>query len=326
MISASHLSKSFGSTLAVNDVSFEVTRGEVLGFLGPNGAGKTTTMRILTCYHPADSGTATIAGFDVFENPLEVRKLIGYLPENNPLYMDMGMVDYLEFIAKVRNIIPSKRKEKIKHVIELCGLREELGKDIGELSKGFRQRVGLAQVLIHDPDILILDEPTIGLDPTQIIEIRELIKRIGKEKTIILSSHILPEVSATCDRIIIIHQGEIVGSGTPEEMASKAKEGEIIYITIRGPLREVQAKLHAMEKIKEFKKISEKEDGLTQFEIKSEIGVDLSEELFFLVSQNGWSLTELRKETANLENIFLQLTTKEGYQDAKHPYHLSKRV
>jgi len=326
MISASHLSKSFGSTLAVNDVSFEVTRGEVLGFLGPNGAGKTTTMRILTCYHPADSGTATIAGFDVFENPLEVRKLIGYLPENNPLYMDMGMVDYLEFIAKVRNIISSKRKEKIKHVIELCGLREELGKDIGELSKGFRQRVGLAQVLIHDPDILILDEPTIGLDPTQIIEIRELIKRIGKEKTIILSSHILPEVSATCDRIIIIHQGEIVGSGTPEEMASKAKEGEIIYITIRGPLREVQAKLHAMEKIKEFKKIGEKEDGLTQFEIKSEIGVDLSEELFFLVSQNGWSLTELRKETANLENIFLQLTTKEGYQDAKHPYHLSKRV
>jgi len=326
MISASHLSKSFGSTLAVNDVSFEVTRGEVLGFLGPNGAGKTTTMRILTCYHPADSGTATIAGFDVFENPLEVRKLIGYLPENNPLYMDMGMVDYLEFIAKVRNIISSKRKEKIKHVIELCGLREELGKDIGELSKGFRQRVGLAQVLIHDPDILILDEPTIGLDPTQIIEIRELIKRIGKEKTIILSSHILPEVSATCDRIIIIHQGEIVGSGTPEEMASKAKGGEIIYITIRGPLQEVQAKLEAMKRVKEFKKIGEKEDGLTQFEIKSDIGIDLSEELFFLVSQNGWSLTELRKETANLENIFLQLTTKEGYQDAKHPYHLSKRV
>ncbi|KPJ58062.1 MAG: ABC transporter [Deltaproteobacteria bacterium DG_8] len=312
MISASHLSKSFGSTLAVNDVSFEVTRGEVLGFLGPNGAGKTTTMRILTCYHPADSGTATIAGFDVLENPLEVRKLIGYLPENNPLYMDMGIVDYLEFIAKVRNILPSKRKEKIKHVIELCGLREELGKDIGELSKGFRQRVGLAQALIHDPDILILDEPTIGLDPTQIIEIRELIKRIGKEKTIIFCSHILPEVSATCDRIIIIHQGEIVGSGTPEEMASKGKGGETIYITIRGPLQEVQAKLQTMEKVKEFKKIGEKEDGLTQFEIKSDIGIDLSEELFFLVAQNGWSLTELRKETANLENIFLQLTTKEG--------------
>lgn len=312
MISASHLSKSFGTTLALKDVSFEVKKGEVLGFLGPNGAGKTTAMRILTCYHPADSGTASIAGFDVSENPLEVRKLIGYLPENNPLYMDMGIVDYLKFVAKVRNIPSSQRKEKIKRVIELCGLREEIGKDIGELSKGFRQRVGLAQVLIHDPDILILDEPTIGLDPTQIIEIRELIKKIGKEKTIILSSHILPEVSATCDRIIIIHQGNIVGSGTPEEMARKAKVGETIYITIRGPLQEVQAKLEAMEKIKEFKKIGEKEDGINQFEIKSEIGVDLSEELFFLVSQNGWSLTELRKETANLENIFLQLTTKEG--------------
>ncbi len=312
MITASHLSKNFGPTKALKDVSFEVKKGEVLGFLGPNGAGKTTTMRILACYHPANSGTATIAGFDVFENPLEVRKLIGYLPENNPLYMDMGVVDYLEFIAKIRAIPPSKRKEQIRHVIELCGLRKELGKDIGELSKGFCQRVGLAQALIHDPDILILDEPTIGLDPTQIIEIRELIKKIGKEKTIILSSHILPEVSATCDRIIIIHQGEIVGSGTPEEMANESKGEEIIYITIRGPLQEIQSKLEAMEKIKEFKKIGGKEDGLNQFEIKSDIGVDLSEELFFLVAQNGWSLTELHKETANLENIFLQLTTKEG--------------
>jgi ABC-2 type transport system ATP-binding protein len=312
MITASHLSKNFGPTKALKDVSFEVKKGEVLGFLGPNGAGKTTTMRILACYHPASSGTATIAGFDVFENPLEVRKLIGYLPENNPLYMDMGVIDYLEFIAKIRAIPPSKRKEQIRHVIELCGLRKELGKDIGELSKGFRQRVGLAQVLIHDPNILILDEPTIGLDPTQIIEIRELIKKIGKEKTIILSSHILPEVSATCDRIIIIHQGEIVGSGTPEEMANESKGEEIIYITIRGPLQGIQSKLEAMEKIKEFKKIGGKEDGLNQFEIKSAMGVDLSEELFFLVAQNGWSLTELHKETANLENIFLQLTTKEG--------------
>jgi ABC-2 type transport system ATP-binding protein len=269
-------------------------------------------MRILACYHPADSGTATIAGFDVFDDPLEVRKLIGYLPENNPLYMDMGIVDYLEFISKVRAIPPSKRKDQIRHVIELCGLQKELGKDIGELSKGFRQRVGLAQALIHDPDILILDEPTIGLDPTQIIEIRELIKKIGKEKTIILSSHILPEVSATCDRIIIIHQGEIVGSGTPEEMASKSKGGEIIYITIRGPLQEIQSKLGSMEKIKEFKKIGEKENGLNQFEIKSAVGVDLSEELFLLVVQNGWSLTELHQEKANLENIFLQLTTKEA--------------
>ncbi len=312
MINARHLAKNFGPTMALKEITFEVAKGEVLGFLGPNGAGKTTTMRILTCYHPADTGTATIAGFDVFENPLEVRKLIGYLPENNPLYTDMGIVDYLDFIARVRGIPSSRKREQIKYVIELCGLQSELRKDIGELSKGYRQRVGLAQALIHDPDILILDEPTIGLDPTQIIEIRELIKAIGKEKTIILSSHILPEVSATCDRIIIISQGEIVGTGTPEEMAARAKGGEIIYITVRGPFEEVQQKLKTLKNVKEVVLCINRGEGLNQFEIKSDIGIDLSEELFFLVSQNGWSLTELYKETANLEDIFLQLTTKEG--------------
>ena len=312
MINARHLSKNFGPTRALQDITFEVAKGEVLGFLGPNGAGKTTTMRILTCYHPADTGTATIAGFDVFENPLEVRRLIGYLPENNPLYTDMGIVDYLEFIAHVRGIPSSKKRAQIKYVVELCGLQSELRKDIGELSKGYRQRVGLAQALIHDPDILILDEPTIGLDPTQIIEIRELIKTIGGEKTIILSSHILPEVSATCDRIIIINQGEIVGSGIPEEMAARAKGGEITYITIRGPLEKVQQKLKTVDTIKEVINCTSKGEGLNQFEIKSDIGVDLSEELFFLVTHNGWSLTELYKEVANLEDIFLKLTTKEG--------------
>ena len=311
MINAKHLAKNFGPTMALKEITFEVAKGEVLGFLGPNGAGKTTTMRILTCYHPADTGTATIAGFDVFENPLEVRKLIGYLPENNPLYTDMGIVDYLQFIAQIRGIPSSKKRNQIQYVIELCGLHNELRKDIGQLSKGYKQRVGLAQALIHDPDILILDEPTIGLDPTQIIEIRELIKTIGKEKTIILSSHILPEVSATCDRIIIINQGEIVGSGKPEEMAARAKGGEITYITIRGPLEEVQQKLKTVDTIKEVINCTNKGEGLNQFEIKSDIGVDLSEELFLLVTHNGWSLTELYKEAANLEDIFLKLTTKE---------------
>ena len=311
MIKAQHLSKSFGPTVALKDITFEVKKCEVLGFLGPNGAGKTTTMRILTCYHPADSGTATIAGFDVFENPLDVRKQIGYLPENNPLYTDMGIIDYLQFIADIRDIPASRKRKQISHVIELCGLQGELQKDIGELSKGYRQRVGLAQSLLHDPEILILDEPTIGLDPTQIIEIRELIKNIGKEKTIILSSHILPEVSATCDRIIIINRGEIVGSGTPAEMASRAKGGEITRITIRGPSSEVRQCLEALDDVKEVVQHEEKGDGLTQFAIKSNVGVDLSEELFHLVVQKGWSLTELYKETANLEDIFLQLTTKE---------------
>jgi ABC-2 type transport system ATP-binding protein len=226
--------------------------------------------------------------------------------------MDMGIVDYLEFIATIRAIPSSQKRKQIKHVIDLCGLRGELRKDIGELSKGFRQRVGLAQALLHDPAILILDEPTIGLDPTQIIEIRELIKKIGKEKTIILSSHILPEVSATCDRIIIINRGEIVGSGTPEEMALSAKAGEITYITIRAPLQEVQEKLKTLEKINEIIYIAGEETGLNQFEIKSAVGIDVCEDLFFLVAQNGWSLTELYQKTANLEDIFLQLTMNEG--------------
>jgi len=224
----------------------------------------------------------------------------------------MGIVDYLEFIATIRAIPSSQKRKQIKHVIDLCGLRAELRKDIGELSKGFRQRVGLAQALLHDPAILILDEPTIGLDPTQIIEIRELIKKIGKEKTIILSSHILPEVSATCDRIIIINRGEIVGSGTPEEMALSAKAGEITYITIRAPLQEVQEKLKTLEKINEIIYIAGEETGLNQFEIKSAVGIDVCEDLFFLVAQNGWSLTELYQKTANLEDIFLQLTMNEG--------------
>ncbi len=312
MIKAKQLSKNFGPTVALKDVTFEVKKGEVLGFLGPNGAGKTTTMRVLTCYHPADSGTATIAGFDVVENSLEVRKRIGYLPENNPLYMDMGIADYLAFIAGIRGIPAAKRRDQIRRVVELCGLRGELRKEIGELSKGFRQRVGLAQALLHDPDILILDEPTIGLDPTQIIEIRELIKNIGREKTIILSSHILPEVSATCDRIIIISRGEIVGSGTPGEMAAKARGGEVIHISIRGPQQQIREKLKALEKVKTVEATRDSDGDLNHFEIVSPSGTDISEQLFFLVAHNGWSLTELYQDTANLEDIFLQLTTGEA--------------
>ena len=269
-------------------------------------------MRVLTCYHPADSGTATIAGFDVAEDSLEVRKKIGYLPENNPLYMDMGIIDYLEFIASIRGLAPAKRRDRIRRVVDLCGLRGELSKEIGELSKGFRQRVGLAQALLHDPDILILDEPTIGLDPTQIIEIRELIKNIGREKTIILSSHILPEVAATCDRIIIISRGEIVGSGTPEEMAAKSRGGEVIHISIRGPQGQIREKLKALDKVKAVETAHDSDGDLHHFEIVSPPGANISEQLFFLVAQNGWSLTELHKDTANLEDIFLQLTTGEA--------------
>lgn len=311
MIEVKNLSKKFGNIVAVNGVSFTVNKGEVVGLLGPNGAGKTTTMRIVTCYLPATSGTALVAGFDVFENSLEVRKRVGYLPENAPLYLDMPVLDFLQFISAIRGIPKQETKSRIRKMVEVCGLESVINRDIGELSKGFRQRVGLAQSLIHDPEILILDEPTVGLDPTQIIEIRELIKEIGKEKTVILSSHILPEVSATCNRIIIIHKGEIVGSGTPDEMAQSSKKSEIIHITIKGPLEDIQRQLNGFPEVKEFK-VASRDDGVNSFEIKSELGVDLSERLFFMVVNNRWVLTELKKEIVNLEEIFLKLTTEEA--------------
>jgi ABC-2 type transport system ATP-binding protein len=311
MIDVRNLSKKFGNIVAVNGITFTVNRGEVVGLLGPNGAGKTTTMRIITCYLPASSGTALVAGFDVFNDSLEVRRRVGYLPENAPLYLDMPVLDFLQFISAIRGIPKQETKSRIRKMVEVCGLESVINRDIGELSKGFRQRVGLAQSLIHDPEILILDEPTVGLDPTQIIEIRELIKEIGKEKTVILSSHILPEVSATCNRIIIIHKGEIVGSGTPDEMAQSSKKSEIIHITIKGPLEDIQRQLNGIPEVKEFK-VASRDDGVNSFEIKSELGVDLSEKLFFMVVNNRWILTELKKETINLEDIFLKLTTEES--------------
>jgi len=310
MINVENLRKTFGSTIAVDGISFEVKKGEVVGFLGPNGAGKSTTMRILTCYLLADSGKATIAGFDVNTQSVEVRKHIGYLPENNPLYTDIGVIEFLQFVASIRHIPKGQIKKRLSEIIEICGLESVAYKDIGELSKGYRQRVGLAQALIHDPEILVLDEPTIGLDPHQIIEIRNLIKEIGKQKTIILSSHILPEVSATCSRLLIINKGRLVGSGTPEEVSGLIKGEETIFITIKGPLESIREKLDTLKGVKEYK-VLDKKDGFNQFEIKTEKGIDLREELFHMVSNNGWSLNELYKKTLNLEEVFLELTTEE---------------
>ncbi len=311
MIEVEHLAKRFGPTVALRDVSFRVDKGEVVGFLGPNAAGKTTTMRILTCYLPADSGKAAVAGYDVFEHPLEVRRQLGYLPENTPLYSDMGVLEYLDFVADIRRIPQQKRQKRMKEIVEVCGLQPQIYKDIGELSRGFRQRVGLAQALIHDPEILILDEPTVGLDPIQIIEIRELIKEIGKEKTVILSSHILPEVSATCDRVVIIHEGEIVGSGTPEELAQKSEGGETVHVTIRGPIDAINERLGKESDFKEFRKVGQEEEGVHQFEVRSDMGKDIREKLFSIVAASGWSLMELRHDALDLEDIFKRLTTKE---------------
>ena len=311
MIEVKNLTKRYGATVAVNDVSFDAKAGEVLGFLGPNGAGKTTTMRILTCYLSADAGTAKVGGYDVFEESIEVRKQIGYLPESAPLYTDMGVLDYLNFIAQIRNIPKSQRKERIREVIDICGLEKVIQKDIGELSKGYRQRLGLSQALIHAPSILILDEATSGLDPSQIIEIRNLIKEIGKEKMIIFSSHILPEVSATCSRILIINEGRLVANGTPEELAGRAKGQEFVHISIRGPREEIEAKLNELSFVSDFKCVKP-DDEILGYRIASQKGKSAAEEIFQFVVDNHWSLTELRQETVSLEDVFLQLTGSES--------------
>ena len=307
MIEVKNLTKRYGPTVAVDNVSFSAKSGEVLGFLGPNGAGKTTTMRVLTCYLSADEGNATVDGYDVFDQSVEVRKRIGYLPESAPLYTDMGVIDYLKFIAQVRDIPKSQRQQRTKEVIDICGLESVIQKDVGELSKGYRQRLGLAQSLIHDPPILIMDEPTSGLDPNQIIEIRNLIKEIGKEKMIIFSTHILPEVSATCSRILIINNGKIVANGSPESLADRAKGGQVVDITIRGPSDEIESKLQDLNFVNEFDRVNTV-DGLFSYRIASEKGSNPAEELFQFVVQNGWSLTELRQESVSLEDVFRELT------------------
>lgn len=310
MIEVRELTKSYGTTLAVDQVTFDAHPGEVLGFLGPNGAGKTTTMRILTCYLSADAGSASVAGYDVFEESVEVRKHIGYLPESAPLYADMGVIEYLNFMTQVRDIPKSQRKERIRTVIDTCGLEDVIQKDIGELSKGYRQRVGLAQSLIHDPPILILDEPTSGLDPSQIIEIRNLIKDIGQEKLVLFSTHILPEVSATCSRILIINNGKIVANGTPAELSSQAKGDEIVHITIRGTHETIDAQLNALEFVSQWNCVGT-DDGTVSYKINASQGSDAAEALFHIVVENGWSLTELRQESIDLEDVFLNLTHKE---------------
>lgn len=313
MIKVRNLTKRYGATLAVNNISFDAEAGEVLGLLGPNGAGKTTTMRILTCYMPADEGTATVADFDIHEQSVEVRKRMGYLPENAPLYTDMGVVDYLNFIAEVRAIPKDKRSGRVKEMMDICGLETVVRKNIGELSKGFRQRVGLAQALIHDPDILILDEPTAGLDPNQIVEIRDLIKRLGAEKTVILSTHILPEVEATCDRAVIINEGSIVASGTTGELLNMGESGDTVHIQIRGLPWRIESELSAMTQVASFKKVDEPEPELHRYEIKSGYNSEnITEDLFRMVVENNWSLAELRKVSASLEDVFRQLTTSDS--------------
>lgn len=310
MIEVKNLTKFYNENKALSDISFSIQKGEIVGFLGPNGAGKTTTMKILTCFISASSGEAKIAGLDVFEKPDEVRRKIGYLPESNPLYTEMNVYEYLGFIADMHDIAKTKRDDKIKKTIEICGLAPKIRSEISELSKGYKQRVGLAQALIHDPDILILDEPTTGLDPNQIVEIRSLIKQIGKEKTILLSTHILPEVEATCDRVIIINKGEIVASGTPQELKGQGEGQPKIVLHIEGSEDQSINVLKSISGVTLAKKLKNIGRNINEFEVETEKGLDLRKEINHTLIKNNLELLEMRRDAMSLENIFAKLTKK----------------
>jgi ABC-2 type transport system ATP-binding protein len=314
MIQVENLTKRYGATTAVDDVSFTVNTGEILGFLGPNGAGKTTTMKILTCFMPATQGRITIDSMDVFDRSLEVRRRIGYLPESAPLYTDMNVTEYLCFVAGIRGIPKNELKSRLDNIVNVCGLTEVRRKEIGELSKGFKQRVGLAQAMIHNPDILILDEPTSGLDPNQIVEIRNLIKQLGEEKTVILSTHILPEVQATCDRVLIISRGKLVADGTPNELTSQFHGDEQIQLAVSGTTPDLlRSALTALPGIAWLEVTPGKEMAVR---ITAERGMDLREPLFRCIVDQGWTLLELHRERTSLEQVFRQLTGAEAKSHA----------
>jgi ABC-2 type transport system ATP-binding protein len=308
MIEIKNLTKKFGQNLVLDNISFSVEKGEILGFLGPNGAGKSTTMKIITSFWLPTSGQVLIDGLDMAKDSLSARKKIGYLPETVPLYEDMRVFEYLKFIAEIRGLSKGEAKIRVKEVVSICGLGKVLRQPIEELSKGYRQRVGLAQAIMHQPDILILDEPTTGLDPNQIVEIRDLIKTIGREKTVIFSTHILSEVSATCDRVIIINNGKIVGQGSPGELMKKSGGAEIIYVKIRGLKNEVEKKLKEMENVINVKVKDKEAEDIYGYEIEPRAGVDLREYLSLTVMKNNWSILEFSKKSASLENAFRELT------------------
>ncbi len=315
MIRVEHLTRNYGPRVAVADVTFDVGKGEVLGFLGPNGAGKTTTMRILTGYLPPSGGRAEVAGFDVATQSLQARAKIGYLPETVPLYPDMSVRSYLDFMGKIKGA--KDRRREVDRAMEKARIAHRAGDQIGKLSKGLRQRVGLAQALLGDPPVLILDEPTSGLDPKQIIETRNLIRSLGGEHTLILSTHILPEVAVTCSRIVIIANGRVVAEDTPENLDRRLKGAESIAVTVRGPREQVTRTLKSVPRVLS---VQAESDGngkatagsLASFTVQSEVGADIREALASAVVQGGFGLMELRPAHLSLEEIFLQLTTTEA--------------
>jgi ABC-2 type transport system ATP-binding protein len=316
MIKVENLTKRYARTVAVDNVSFEVSKGQIVGFLGPNGAGKTTTMRVLTCFLPPTDGTAEVAGFDVVKQPMEVKRRIGYLPESPPLYPEMEVVEYLRFVGRLKGLAKGEVDRRVSEVSERCRVSEVRTKLISKLSKGFRQRVGLAQAIIHNPDVLILDEPTAGLDPKQIIETRQLIKALAGEHTIILSTHILPEVEQTCERVVIINQGQVVATDTVENLTSRLRGVESVAIEVSaagGDLNPSQVQ-QRLEQVSGVSRVMPREsrDGRARFEVESLQGRHIRPELARAVVESGWNLHELHAMAFSLEEVFLQLTAADA--------------
>jgi ABC-2 type transport system ATP-binding protein len=308
MIEVRGVTKSFGTMRALDDVSFRIDRGEILGFLGPNGAGKSTTMKIITTFLAPDTGSVTVDGIDVLEQPLEVRRRIGYLPENVPLYLDMNVSEYLEFVGRARGLDGVRLRDRMDWCVEACGLKGEFKKNIGELSKGYRQRTGLAQALIHDPDILILDEPTSGLDPLQILGIRELIRSLAGSKTIIFSTHILQEVGPVTDRVVIINEGGIIADGHLDDLQREAMGTKRLFVGARQEAATIETALQGLDEVSEVRPM-ETVDGAS-FEVRGPFDADLIGAVDRLARGNNWDLTRLHESPYSLEDTFIALTRK----------------
>jgi ABC-2 type transport system ATP-binding protein len=316
VIFVEHLTKVYGQTLAVDHISFEVPAGQIVGFLGPNGAGKSTTLKILTCYMPPTSGGAKINGLDIFTQSMQVRESIGYLPENVPLYPEMRVEEYLEFRGRLRGLDRAKLRERLGYVIDRCWLGSVRRKTIGHLSKGFRQRVGLADALLHNPPVLIMDEPTVGLDPTQIRESRKLIKELGGQHTIMLSTHILPEVEAVCDRAIVIAGGRIVAQGSPDELRASRRLAARVLVECRAPRQELESTLSHLSGVGSVEIFDGENNGDVMAAIRPREGYDIREEVARVVVQKGWPLREIRLEHATLEEFFVQVTAQQAQRNA----------
>jgi len=319
MIEVQHLTKKYGPFTAVDDVSFRVDRGEVLGFLGPNGAGKTTTMRVLTGYMPATEGKAIVAGHDVFAQPIEAKRKIGYLPETPPLYPEMTVREYLTFVARIKmdTMTTADRRMRVDHVMKRTHVDDVANKHCGKLSKGYRQRVGLAQAIIHDPEVLILDEPTAGLDPKQIMETRDLIRGLAGNHTIVLSTHILPEVSQTCTRVVIINKGRVVAIDTPDNLTHQLKGAATLYVQVEGDGGQAEAALTGVPGVTSVI-TADRHERRMGFEIESDADRDVRRDVARTIVERGWGLLELRPTRMSLEEIFLQLTTEEAPQEGNH--------